>query len=216
MTGSLTVTVGGWADGQTIPGKFAFGVPADDGTSTHGDNVNPAISWSTGPEGTRSYAVICVDPDVPSVFDDANQPGRTISSDLARRDFYHWVLVDVPTGLSHIEEGADSRGVTPGGKDPGACAHGLNGANDYGKVSAGDTDPAGAHGGYDGPCPPRNDARLHHYVFTVYALDVERLGLSGAFGGKDALAAMDGHILAQGSYSGSYTLNQALLQASET
>jgi phosphatidylethanolamine-binding protein (PEBP) family uncharacterized protein len=52
---------------------------------------------------------------------------------------------------------------------------------------------------------------MHHYIFTVYALDVESLGLSGVFGGPEALAAMDGHILAKGSCMGTYTLNKRLL-----
>ena len=51
---------------------------------------------------------------------------------------------------------------------------------------------------------------MHTYVFTVYALDVESLGLGGKFGGADALAAMYGHVLAKGSCTGTYTLNPAL------
>ena len=32
---------------------------------------------------------------------------------------------------------------------------------------------SGDYFGYDGPCPPWNDSIVHHYVFTVYALDVD-------------------------------------------
>src|SRR5690606_29409386 len=65
----------------------------------------------------------------------------------------------------------------------------------------------GDYGQYDGPCPPWNDSIVHHYHFTVYALDVETLGLQGKFGGPAALAAMEGHILAKGSVVGKYSLN---------
>ena len=56
------------------------------------------------------------------------------------------------------------------------------GINDYTGWFAGDKDMAGNYFGYDGPCPPWNDEILHHYVFTVYALDVPRLDIAGDFG----------------------------------
>ena len=40
---------------------------------------------------------------------------------------------------------------------------------------------SGDYFGYDGPCPPWNDALVHRYVFTLYALDVATLGLQGPF-----------------------------------
>jgi phosphatidylethanolamine-binding protein (PEBP) family uncharacterized protein len=51
---------------------------------------------------------------------------------------------------------------------------------------------------------------VHRYVFTVYALDVEKLDISGKFNGGEALEALKGHILAQASLTGTYTLNAAL------
>ena len=42
---------------------------------------------------------------------------------------------------------------------------------------------SGDYFGYDGPCPPWNDALVHRYVFTLYALDVATLGLQGPFTG---------------------------------
>ena len=57
------------------------------------------------------------------------------------------------------------------------------GVNNYTDWFAGDEQMAGDYGGYDGPCPPWNDELLHHYRFTLYALDVPSLGLPGAFGG---------------------------------
>jgi len=75
---------------------------------------------------------------------------------------------------------------------------------------ASNPDMAGDYGGYDGPALPWNDEIMHEYVFTVYALDVETHGLSGVFSGADALAAMEGHVLASGRVVGEYTLNPDL------
>jgi Raf kinase inhibitor-like YbhB/YbcL family protein len=69
---------------------------------------------------------------------------------------------------------------------------------------------SGTYRGYDGPCPPWNDERLHHYTFTVYALSVDRLQLEGDFTAVDARAAMDGHVLAEASLTGTYTNNPSV------
>jgi hypothetical protein len=69
---------------------------------------------------------------------------------------------------------------------------------------------AGQYYGYDGPCPPWNDERVHHYVFTLYALDIAKLSLGAAFKGSDARKAMAGHILAQATLTGVYTLNPSI------
>lgn len=194
-------------NGGPIPGEFAFGVPADEGHVALAPNRNPHLVWSGAPEGTKSFALVCHDPDVPSVGDDVNQEGRTVPAELARVDFFHWLLIDIPPTVEQIAAGSHSDGVTARGKPPGPAPVGVQGSNDYTGWFAGDADMKGEYGGYDGPCPPWNDARLHHYHFTVYALDVERLGLSGNFNGQQARAAMQGHILAEASWVGTYTLN---------
>ncbi|MBE7635219.1 YbhB/YbcL family Raf kinase inhibitor-like protein [Sneathiella sp. P13V-1] len=207
MSASLSVSIEGWDNGKPIPGKYAFGVPAAEGHVALSDNLNPKISWNDAPEGTKSFAIICHDTDVPSAGDDVNQEGKTVPEDLPRVDFYHWVLVDIDADRSEIAEGEDSKGITAKGKAPGKQGHGVTGINNYTDWFAGDADMGGDYGGYDGPCPPWNDSIVHHYHFTVYALDVETLGLEGTFGGPEALAAMQGHILASGSYVGTYSLN---------
>lgn len=68
----------------------------------------------------------------------------------------------------------------------------------------------GDYYGYDGPCPPWNDELPHRYVFTLYALDVPSLDVPARFTGQDALAAMQGHVLAQASVTGRYTLNPSV------
>lgn len=210
MTEKLTVTIDAWAHGEAIPGDFAFCVPAAEGRVTMGPNRSPAIRWSGAPTGTRSFAILCIDPDVPSSPDDVNQEGRTVPASLPRIDFFHWVLVDIPASTSGIPEGADSDGITAGGKAPGATDYGIRGINTYTDWFAGDEAMAGDYGGYDGPCPPWNDEIVHHYHFTVYALDVESLGLTGRFGGAEAQRAMQGHVLAEATWTGTYTLNRDL------
>ena len=65
----------------------------------------------------------------------------------------------------------------------------------------------GDYYGYDGPCPPWNDTIPHHYVFTLYALDVAQLGVNGTFRGLDVLNAMKGHVLEEAKLTGIYSLN---------
>lgn len=83
----------------------------------------------------------------------------------------------------------------------------MRGINDYTNWFAGNTKMRGDYGGYDGPWPPFNDERIHRYVFTVYALDVESLGLSGRFTGPESLAAMQGHVLDQAAFVGMYAIH---------
>ncbi len=193
-----------------IPGEFAFGVPANEGHVALSANRSPHLSWTEAPEGTRSFAILCHDPDVPSVGDDVNQEGRTVSRDLPRVDFYHWVLVNIPHSVQGLAAGADSDGVTAGGKPTGPASNGTRGVNNYTDWFAGDPDMGGDYGGYDGPCPPWNDEILHHYHFTVYALDTENLDLPERFGGPEVVAAMEGHILGTATLVGTYTLNPAV------
>ncbi len=207
MTASMKLSIDGWENGHEIPGKFAFGIPAEEGHVALSTNKSPALAWSDAPEGTRSFAIICHDPDVPSSGEDVNQEGKTVPADLPRIDFYHWVMVNIPTDYSSLAEGEVSDGITAKGKPPGAKPYGVTGLNNFTDWFAGDPEMGGSYGGYDGPCPPWNDSIVHHYHFTIYALDVEKLDLPGDFGGPEVLAAMEGHVLASGSYVGTYSLN---------
>lgn len=194
----------------TIPGEFAFCVPAEVGHVTLAPNRNPHLAWSGAPTGTKSFAIICHDPDVPSRGDDVNQEGRSVPASLPRVDFFHWVLVDVPASVTTIAAGSHCVGITAHGKPPGRAPQGVQGINDYTGWFAGDDSMKGDYGGYDGPCPPWNDEILHHYHFTVYALDVESLGLEGRFTGAQAREALRGHVLAEAHIVGLYTLNPSL------
>lgn len=200
-----------FSDGAPIPGEFAFCVPAAESHVALSANRNPHLAWSDLPQGTRSLALICHDPDVPSRGDDVNQEGRTVPASLPRVDFFHWLLVNLPPTLREIAAGSFSDGVTARGKPGPQAAHGaLQGVNDYTGWFAADEQMKGDYFGYDGPCPPWNDEIVHHYVFTLHALDIERLALSGAFNGQQVRQAIAGHVLAQSSIQGLYTLNPAV------
>lgn len=197
-------------DGDNIDPRFAFGRLHETDPMQLSDNLNPQLCWASAPEGTRSFAIICVDPDVPTDASDVNQAGKWLSMDLPRGDFFHWVMVDVPVSVQNIDTGSCSAGVIVGGKpSPAGPAGSRQGLNDYTLFMAG-SEMAGHYFGYDGPCPPWNDERLHHYSFTVFALAVESLELADIFDGRDALKAMQGQVLDEASITGSYTLNPKL------
>lgn len=201
------------ADHGMIPERYAFAKmdPQSVSRIALSGNVNPHLAWTDAPPATKSFVVICHDPDVPSQPDDVNQEGREVSESLPRVDFYHWVLINIPDTMHHIAEGAYSSGITPRGKaGPLALDGTRQGLNDYTQWFAADHDMNGDYFGYDGPCPPWNDALIHRYIFTVYALDVSEVDVQGRFTGPDVLNAIDGHVLAKTSITGLYTLNPRL------
>jgi hypothetical protein len=142
-----------FAEGETIPLSAAHSMVG-------GDNVSPDLSWSDGPEGTKSYAVTCYDPDAPTTV-----------------GFTHWVLFDIPASTHALEAGTEGIGVT-GFSDWGESAHG-------------------------GMAPPAGD-EPHHYVFTVYALDIESLGVDETTTYAKFRFLIRGHVLASGTLTGRF------------
>jgi Raf kinase inhibitor-like YbhB/YbcL family protein len=202
-----------WVNGDAIPSRYAAGRIAKEGGVTFSDNVNPHLAWSELPVGTRSLVLICHDFDVPSRGDDVNKDDREVPADLPRVDFFHWVMVDIPPAIGSIGEGEYSRGFTARGRPGPSTAHGArHGLNDYTGWFAGDAQMAGQYFGYDGPFPPFNDSLVHHYVFTLYAVSVDRLAVEGAFTGAQARQALADKVLAEATLSGTYTLNRRLLR----
>lgn len=202
-----------WSNGEPIPERFAAGrLDGADGVG-FAANLNPHLAWSEVPAGTQSLALIAHDVDVPSRGDDVNKRDREVPADLPRVDFFHWVLIDLPPSLREIDEGAMSRGFTPRGKPGPQTLHGArHGLNDYTGWFAGDAQMAGQYFGYDGPFPPFNDALVHRYVFTLYAVALPRLAVEGAFSGQQVRAALAGHVLDEATWSGTYTLNRRLVR----
>lgn len=93
--------------------------------------------------------------------------------------FWHWIVFDIAVGAHGLNADA---GAPRSGNAPGDAAQ-L--PNDFGNH------------GYSGPCPPAG--KPHHYVITVYALDVPELGLAAHFSRNDALASIKRHTLAKAS-----------------
>ena len=206
----MKLTSASFVDGGAIPAQFAFCAPDAKTHATLSSNRNPQLAWSDAPAGTKSFALLCHDPDVPGKGDDVNQEGRVVPASLARVDFFHWVLVDLAPAMVGVMEGEFSSSVVARGKPGPQAPHGARqGVNDYTGWFATDADMAGDYYGYDGPCPPWNDERSHRYVFTVFALDVARLSLGDRFGGRDVRKALEGHVLAEAALTGRYTLNPA-------
>jgi Raf kinase inhibitor-like YbhB/YbcL family protein len=150
---AITVTSASFKQGETIPKRY----------SCEGENISPAITWSAGPSGTKSYALVCEDPDAPSGM------------------FIHWVMYNIPASEHGLAENIEKKDVLPNGTREG-------------KNGAGNT-------GYTGPCPP--PGKPHRYFFRVFALDTE-LNLSGDVTRDLLMAAIQSHILAEGSIMGTY------------
>lgn len=209
-----------WSDtfqnGGTIPAANAFAAPDPAAHIQLSDNRNPHLAWDDVPNGTESLVLFCIDGDAPADGRQVNQERRPL--ELPRTDFFHWALIDIPPVVRCIGEATMSDRVTPRGK-PGPLApiiardgaeHQLrHGLNDYTGWFSGDPQMAGDYYGYDGPCPPWNDLRVHHYVFRLYALDVPHLALEGSFTGHEACAAIHGHILDEAQLIGAYALTPA-------
>ncbi|MBV8214019.1 MAG: YbhB/YbcL family Raf kinase inhibitor-like protein [Verrucomicrobia bacterium] len=85
--------------------------------------------------------------------------------------WWHWVVFDIPVTVSELVAGAGDPGkhLLPTG-----CRQGRT---DFGPP------------GYGGPCPPAGDPP-HHYLFTVYALDTDKLDI-----GEGASPAMVGFVM---------------------
>lgn len=191
---ALNVKIDGIAQNDArIPAKYALCQPTADGRSKDGENHRPGIAWSGAPASTRSFAVIVKDPDVPADFANAGKEGKIVEKDAKRQLFYHWALADIPATVSEIPADKSSNAPDFGVKAKGSLEKYVADATQYG-----------------GPCPPWNDERIHHYHFTVYALDVDTLKLPEGPIAAQVEKALEGHVVASGSVTGTYTLNPSL------
>lgn len=204
--GKLNVTVDGQTSGATVPEANLLCKPTDDGKSTGGTNLRPSIHWTGAPKGTKSFAVFMMDPDVPADFSDAGKEGKIIAKDAKRQDFFHYGVVNIPASVNTLAGGDSSQ----------KPAHGTELVNDLGSYVPSPTQ-------FGGPCPPWNDARMHHYHFMVLALDDKApIDAPAATDCNDPACKPDTakntfnrliaskHVLAKGTVMGTYSLNPSL------
>lgn len=95
--------------------------------------------------------------------------------------FTHWVLFNLKATVRELGEGIPAPERIKNGA--------IEGKSDFNMI------------GYGGPCPP--PGKVHHYRFTLYALD-RPLDLPRGASRQQLLDAMKGHILAQGQLTGTY------------
>ena len=123
---TFTVTSNDFKDGDTLP---------DTHVKAHGD-TSPHLSWSGAPEGTKSWAVTCYDPDAPT-----------------GSGFWHWTVANIPAQVTELPAG----GPIPAGA--------VEGRTDFGET------------GYGGAAPPPGHGP-HRYIFTVFAVDTDKLDVT--------------------------------------
>src|SRR5579872_6541501 len=93
---TLKVKVDSIKSGGMVPVKYAFCKATAQGHAGPGEDISPPVSWSKGPRGTKSYAVILNDTDSPKTDrDKMNKEGMRVPATAERQTFYHWVLVDI-------------------------------------------------------------------------------------------------------------------------
>jgi Raf kinase inhibitor-like YbhB/YbcL family protein len=100
----MELTSPAFREGETIPKKY----------TADGQDVSPPLRWTDPPGGTKSFALICDDPDAP------------------RGTWVHWVLFNVPD-VRELDEGV------PPEKELSSGAR--QGKNDFGKVGYGGPSP---------------------------------------------------------------------------
>lgn len=125
-------------------------------------NASPHLKWSGAPEGTKSFAVTCYDPDAPT-----------------GSGFWHWTVANIPADVTELPAG----GPVPAGA--------VEGRTDFGEP------------GYGGAAPPPGHGP-HRYIFTVFAVDTERLDVTPDNSGAVFGFNLHFHTLAKASITATY------------
>ena len=125
-------------------------------------NTSPHLKWSGAPEGTKSFAITCYDPDAPT-----------------GSGFWHWTVANIPAEVSEIPAG----GPLPSGA--------VEGRTDFGEPGFGGAAPPPGHG-------------PHRYIFTVFAVDTDRLEVTPDNSGAVFGFNLHFHTLAKASITATY------------
>jgi Raf kinase inhibitor-like YbhB/YbcL family protein len=101
---NMKVTSTSFAEGTTIGAEYVF-------NGCGGKNQSPQLSWGGAPDGTKSFAITCFDPDAPT-----------------GSGYWHWLVCDIPPSVTSLDVGAGTDKSPAGGKSA---------ATDYGISSYG-------------------------------------------------------------------------------
>jgi Raf kinase inhibitor-like YbhB/YbcL family protein len=159
---------------QLTSTAFDNGGVIDKRYTADGEDTSPPLAWSSAPAATKSFALICDDPDAPSPRNPAPEP------------WVHWVIYNIPAEAATLPAGI------PRESQPQAVPGARQGINSWPSDNL----------GYRGPAPPPGSGK-HRYVFQLYALDAA-LSLQAGATKKQLLEAISDHILAEGQLIGTY------------
>jgi Raf kinase inhibitor-like YbhB/YbcL family protein len=109
----MQLTSTSFNDGDYMPMEHVLS--ADYGFGCSGGNKSPQLAWSGAPDGTKSFALTCFDPDAPT-----------------GSGFWHWVLFNIPASTTELPTGASSEGLPEGA---------VEARNDYGEQGYGGAAP---------------------------------------------------------------------------
>jgi Raf kinase inhibitor-like YbhB/YbcL family protein len=152
----MNITSSAFKHGSKIPNEF----------SAYHQNTSPPLRLDGLTRGAKCWALIMDDPDAP------------------RGTFTHWVLYNIPSGVTSIAQGESPAGA-------------LIGTNDHGTKD------------YFGPRPPSGE---HRYYFTAYAL-ARKLDLPPGASRAELEAAMAHHTLDSTKMMGRYAVGQPMAKA---
>jgi Raf kinase inhibitor-like YbhB/YbcL family protein len=112
--GPMVLSSTAFAEGELIPTVYECGEPFS--TTGPGDNITPPLSWTPGPAGTASYAIVVHDRD--AAFGDF--PNGII----------HWTIYNIPADVLSLAEGIPEGRIVP---DPPEARQGeVQGSGLYG------------------------------------------------------------------------------------
>jgi Raf kinase inhibitor-like YbhB/YbcL family protein len=92
--------------------------------------------------------------------------------------WWHWIVVNIPANVKEIPQDASAKHLLPKGA--------IETMTDFGKP------------GFGGPCPPKGD-KPHRYIFTVYALDTEKLDVKPSTDSAHVGYLINQHAIAKSS-----------------
>jgi Raf kinase inhibitor-like YbhB/YbcL family protein len=105
----MQLTSPAFSDAERIPRRF----------TCDGEDLSVPLRWSKAPDGTRSFVILCDDPDAPAGV------------------WHHWAVYDIPPDRAELAEGVG---------EPGPKVALKQAVNDFGRLGYGGPCPPRRHG----------------------------------------------------------------------